>query len=141
MNENDKANRVHKRLLFITIFIICLFIIPVKITKAANNLPEDINYDEIQKVIDDVLGQGNEFNFYGYIQKIINGEEAFSFETIARQLLQSVKGELAANINTFGSLITISLLAALLLICQWPLEIIRQQIQASMLLICLCSDS
>lgn len=109
-----KQKRTGIKGIFILAVAICLSLIPVKKVKAAANLPEDINYDEIQKVIDDVLGQGNEFDFDGYIQKIMNGEEDFSLEAIARQLLKSIKGEISANITTFGSLITISLLAALI---------------------------
>lgn len=109
--KNQKGVHI-KRILYV-VLMIWLSLVPVKTVKAVTNLPEDINYDEIQEVIDDVLGQGNEFDFGKYIQKILNGEEDFSLEAIAKQLLQSIKGEISANINTFGSLITISLLAAL----------------------------
>jgi stage III sporulation protein AE len=85
----------------------------VKEAKAYSGLPEDIDYSEIQEVIDDVMGSGNEFDFDGYIGKLMNGEESFSLSGIADQLLQSVKGEIKANLETFTTLITISLIAAL----------------------------
>lgn len=113
MRTGDIRNiKIYRMLVFIISFIVCLFLNP-EMTARAANLPDDINYDEIQEVIDDVLGQGNEFDFDQYIQKLINGEEDFSLEAIGRQLLNSIKGEISSNINTFGSLITISLLAAL----------------------------
>lgn len=108
-----KQRAVNKVKLLFFILLTGLLLTPAGTAGAEAMLPQDINYDEIQEVIEDVLGQGSDFDFNAYIQKIINGEEGFSLEEIGKQLLQSVKGELKANINTFGSLITISLLAAL----------------------------
>jgi stage III sporulation protein AE len=87
--------------------------LPAQKVQAANGLPEDINYDEIQEVIDDVLGNGTDFSFSSYINKLTNQEETFSFSGIANQLLNSVKGEISENLSTLGNLITISLIAAL----------------------------
>ncbi|HWT27860.1 MAG TPA: stage III sporulation protein AE [Mobilitalea sp.] len=78
-----------------------------------SGISEDIDYSEIQQVINDVLGQGNEFDFQGYVGKLINGQVSFSFKDIGNQLFQSVKGEVKANLGTFGRLITIALIAAL----------------------------
>lgn len=109
-----KTEQKRKALLrILAVFALCILLFPAAEVKAAN-LPEDIKYDEIQDVIDDVLGHGNKFEFDEYVQKLINGEETFSLDAIGRQLQNSIKGEISANINTFGSLITISLLAALL---------------------------
>lgn len=84
-----------------------------EVKAATEVLSEEIDYDEIQEVINDVLDSGNKFSFYDYVQKLVNGEEAFSFSAIVKQLLNAIKGELSANIGTFGRLITISLIAAL----------------------------
>lgn len=84
-----------------------------KIAKASDGLKDDIEYSEIQDVIDNVLNNGNEFDFNAYVQKLISGEETFSFSSILNQLIKSLKGEVAANIGTFASLVTISLIAAL----------------------------
>jgi stage III sporulation protein AE len=43
----------------------------------------------------------------------MNGEESFSLINIADQMLQSVKGEVKANLGTFGKLISIALIAAI----------------------------
>ena len=104
---------IHIKLIIILLLVITLSLIPAKTVKATVNLPDDIKYDEIQEVIDDILGHGNKFDFDKYIQDLINGEEDFSLESIGRRLIQSIKGEIKANINTFGSLLTISLIAAL----------------------------
>jgi stage III sporulation protein AE len=72
-----------------------------------------IDYSDLQEVIGDVLGKGNEFDFQEYIGKLMTGEEPFSLSAIAKKLVEAVKGEISANLTTFGSLITIALLAAL----------------------------
>ncbi len=74
---------------------------------------EDIDYSEIQEVIKDVLGKGDEFNFGDYVGKLVSGEKPFSIQGISRELVNAVKGEVKANAGTFASLITIALLAAL----------------------------
>ncbi len=105
-------NRYLFRILLIS-FIVFLSMLSTNDVKAATELTQDIDYSEIQDVIDDVMDNGNEFDFDDYIGKLLNGEETFSFNSIANQLIQSVKGEITANLGTFGSLITISLIAAL----------------------------
>lgn len=92
---------------------ILLSLLNAKEAKAMTEYPEDIDYSEIQEVIDDVLGQGNEFDFQGYVLDMVNGKVPLNFSEIGKQLILSVKGELAANLSTFGSLITIALIAAL----------------------------
>ncbi len=82
----------------------------------ASRLPgstEEIDYSEIQEVIRDVLGKGNDFNFGDYVGKLVSGEKPFSLQGISKELVNAVKGELKANTGTFASLITIALLAAL----------------------------
>lgn len=74
---------------------------------------QDIDYSDIQNVIEDVMGQGNKFNFGDYVGKLVSGEEPFSISAIGEELMNSIKGEIKANLGTFGSLITIALIAAL----------------------------
>lgn len=99
------------RILLVT--AVMLILLPSRRAKADFSVPEEIDYTEIQKVIDDVMGKSNQFDFNDYVGKIMSGEETFSFTSIGKQLLTTIKGELSANIKTFGSLITISLLAAI----------------------------
>lgn len=111
MGAFRNRSRYIKGALLITVFL--LFLMPPREVKASSTVPEVIDYSEIQQVIDDVMGNGNQFNFGDYVEKIMRGEEAFSLSSIGKQILDTVKGELSANIKTFGSLITISLLAAI----------------------------
>jgi len=109
--KSHKKNQV--KLLFIIIFVLLSSLLTTKRVQAYTGLPEDIDYTEIQEVIDDVMGKGNEFNFNSYITRMVNGEETFSISAVGNQLLLSIKGEIKANIGTFVSLITIALIAAL----------------------------
>jgi stage III sporulation protein AE len=101
------------KLICALLFFILFSLLSTKKAQAFTGLPEDIDYSEIQEVIDDVMGSGNEFDFGSYIGKMVNGEEPFSISSVGNQLLSSVKGEIKANLGTFGSLITIALIAAL----------------------------
>ncbi len=81
--------------------------------KASQNDTPDMDYTDIQDVINDIMDSGNAFNFGDYVGKLINGEEAFSIAGIGNQLISSVKGEVKANIATLGRLISIALIAAI----------------------------
>jgi stage III sporulation protein AE len=105
-----------KRNIYIIFILAMMLLLPLmkpKEAEASSNLPEDIDYSEIQEVIDDVMVDGNEFDFNEYTERLMNGEEPFSISAIGSQLVKSVKGEIKANMGTFGSLITIALIAAL----------------------------
>lgn len=94
------------------IFLLFLCMLNSKEVKASTQPPEDIDYSEIQEAIDDIMDQGNEIDFSGFVERLMTGKEAFSLENIGNQLLQSVKGEIKGNLGTFGKLISIALIAA-----------------------------
>lgn len=101
------------KFVFMVLIILIISMISVKKVKAASTgLSEDIDYGEIQDVIDDILDSGNDFNFGNYVEKLVNGEVKFSITEILNQLLESIKGELKANLSTLGRLISIALIAA-----------------------------
>ena len=109
--ESDKRNYI--KIVLIILFLLVLSMLNTKEAKASTGLPEDIDYTEIQEVIDDVMGRGNEFDFGAYIEQLIKGKEPFSISAVGNQLLLSIRGEITANLATFGSLMTIALIAAL----------------------------
>lgn len=101
------------KFVFMVLIILIISMISVKKVKAASTgLSEDIDYSEIQDVIDDILDSGNDFNFGNYVEKLVNGEVKFSITEILNQMLESIKGELKANLSTLGRLISIALIAA-----------------------------
>lgn len=113
-----KNKNLHKSVRYIRLNIILLFLfmfclMPAKKVKASETLSEEIEYSEIQEVIDDIMSHGNQFDFGGYVEKLVNGEVDFSLTDIGLAAIQSVKGEIKANMGTFGRLISIALIAAL----------------------------
>lgn len=104
-----------KRILLITLLMLLLLFLNPKEAEAGSqdDLTNEYDYTEIQEVIDDVMGNGNEFDFGDYTSRLVNGEETFSIKAISSQLINSISGEIKANLSTFGSLITIALMAAL----------------------------
>ena len=98
----------------IGLFIILLsLLVNTKEVKAISNYSGDMDYTDIQGVIDDIMSYGNEFDFSRYVEKLINGEVKFSLTDIGLSLIASIKGEIKANLGVFGRLVSIALVAAL----------------------------
>jgi len=72
----------------------------------------EINYDEIQTVINDVLQSDNKLSFQDYVMSLISGEKKFSVEQIGKDLKDTVFNEIHDNIETFTGLISIAVIAA-----------------------------
>lgn len=83
------------------------------IAYGAYDLYDDINYDDIQEVIDNIMDREDAVDFGDYVGKLMSGEEAFSLSAIGNKLVQSISGEFKAHITTFGRLISIALIAAI----------------------------
>lgn len=115
MKYRSYQNLILKIIVMVLTVIAILWCYPSRAARASINhdISEQYDYSEIQEVIDDVMGGKNEFDFNDYINKLVNGKEPFSVKSIINHLIRSVKGELKANIGTFGSLLTIALIAAL----------------------------
>lgn len=72
----------------------------------------DINYDEIQEVLDDILEDNESFDFGTYVKNMISGEVEFSFESVKNQVGQVIKNEIDANKSIVIRLISIAIIAA-----------------------------
>lgn len=83
------------------------------IAYGAYDLYDDINYDDIQEVIDNIMDREDAMDFGDYVGKLMSGEEAFSLSAIGNKVVQSISGEFKAHITTFGRLISIALIAAI----------------------------
>lgn len=115
MKSHTGKNKKAVKTTVLILAILLLSLLSSKRAKAGSdtNFTENYDYTEIQEVIDDVMGKGNEFSFNDYITGLMNGKEQFSLTGIGSQLLKSVRGEIKSNIGTFVNLITIALIAAL----------------------------
>lgn len=93
--------------------ILLSLLVNTKEVKAISDYSGDIDFTDIQGVIDDIMSYGNEFDFGRYVEKLINGEVKFSLTDIGLSLIASIKGEIKANLGVFGRLVSIALVAAL----------------------------
>lgn len=104
--------RLFLRLTVALIFVL-FYINGKSIAYASNDLYDDINYKEIQEVIDNIMEREDAMDFGDYVDKLISGKEAFSLSGIGKKLLVSIKDEIKAHATTFGRLISIALIAAI----------------------------
>jgi stage III sporulation protein AE len=103
----------YRKILFAIITIFLGVIINKEVVKAAESeMGDSINYSDIQDVIDDILQEDSSMDFEDYVNRLVSGEEAFSFSDIADKLKTTVMDEVSANLDTFGQLISIALIAA-----------------------------
>lgn len=107
--------REHKYIKLLIGFLIFMIVsgLFVEDAKAEADYQENIDYEDIQKVIDDIMYREDAIDFGAYVGKLMSGEETFSLTDIGNQLIQSVKGEVTANLGTFARLISIALIAAI----------------------------
>lgn len=76
-------------------------------------ITEEIEYDEIQYVIDELFNEGNDFNFSKFIGDLIEGETDLSLTEILTAIKDGVMAEIKANINNLTSIIAIAIIAAI----------------------------
>ncbi len=105
--------RYFVRLLISLLLTLIFTNLHTKEAMATETFREDINYDEIQEVIDDIMHQENDFDFGAYVGRLMSGKESFSLTNIGNQLIGSVKDEIKANLGTLGRLISIAIVAAI----------------------------
>ncbi len=102
---------------YILVVIILLFInsTPVSAQSMIKNSTDslgEIDYDEIQTVINDVLQSDHKLNFGDYVMSLVNGEKKFSLEQIGNDIKDAVYNEIHGNLHTFTGLISIAVIAA-----------------------------
>ena len=100
------------RVTYILVFML-FYMNNTRVAYASNDLNDDINYDDIQEVIDNIMDRENTIDFGDYVDRLMSGEEDFSLSAIGSKLIQSIKEEITAHATTFGRLISIALIAAI----------------------------
>lgn len=98
-------------------FIMMLLQFPAVVTAAEKDETSglnqrDIDYTQIQSVIDQALSEDNNFDFMEYVTDLISGKRTFSITGILDDLKEVVSGEVKSNLSTFTGLISIAVLAA-----------------------------
>lgn len=102
---------------YILIFIILIFINDTRVSAQGdvkNNTDSltEIDYNEIQTVINEVLQSNKKLSFQDYVMSLISGEREFSLEQIGKDIKETVSNEIHDNITTFTGLISIAVIAA-----------------------------
>lgn len=74
---------------------------------------EEMDFDEVQDIVDEVTGYDNSFQFKDYVSGFLTGGKTFSLKDIGGDMLKAAKGELSENKNTVVRLISIAIMAAI----------------------------
>lgn len=110
----DKRKRiVLNKWLIVLLIVIISALLRAEVATARGPVNNNIDYDGIQDVIDDILSHETEFDFNEYVERLVSGQESFSLSDIGEKLIKSIKSEIKGNINIFGKLIAIAVLAAI----------------------------
>lgn len=107
----DRINR--KYLIGFIVTLIILSTSSTSLAFASGDYYEDINYDEIQEVIDNIMENEASMDFGDYVKKLMTGEEIFSPRAIGNKLIEAIRMEINSHISTFSRLISIALIAAI----------------------------
>lgn len=96
-------------------FLLVLFLImgfPQRAAAAENFDSENLDYSDIQAVIDDLSETTGTFQFGDYVKGFVTGEKELSFSQIGNDLINTLNNELSNNKNTLIRLISIAVIAA-----------------------------
>ncbi len=72
----------------------------------------EMEYDEIQYVIDDLLTENNKFNFASFVSDLVSGKKNLSFVEILKAIKDGIVGEFKGNINRLTLIMSIAIIAA-----------------------------
>lgn len=105
-----------KKLFLYMLLLLMLMAVPeTKVYAAADNTSAggvDIDFSQIQSVVDEALSANNKFDFMDYVNDLVTGRRSFSISGILDDLKHAVSNEVKNNINTFTGLISIAVIAA-----------------------------
>lgn len=91
------------------VILILLFLFDSKSVYGYNNL----DYDEIQDVVDDIFKDKNDFDFGKLVGELIRGDSNLSFEQVLLEIKNGILGEIRSNIEGFTAIIAIAIIAAI----------------------------
>lgn len=101
-----------KKIILCVIFL-STFFLQQQVVKAESvtDYTNDVDYTEIQNVIDDVLDK-NSINFEEYVRNMVN-QNGISPSNIFTSITDGIQNEFKANLNTLIRLVTIAIIAAI----------------------------
>ncbi len=77
-----------------------------------DDILNDIDYSEIEKVIQDVMMENDQIEFGNYVGRLARGEEGISAEKIGEEVLHAFLGEITTNKTVLIQLLAVAVLAA-----------------------------
>ena len=111
--EKSLMSRWSRKVFALLLFLMISHLIPTTSARASTFYQEDLDYSEIQGVLDEIMENDQAIDFGAYVGEIMSGKESFSIPDISEKLISSIKGEVKANIGTFAKLLSIGLFAAI----------------------------
>lgn len=81
--------------------------------EAVDKILKDIEYEDVQQVIDQLVNTPEDISFKEYVEGISTGNEQFSISGLITKILDAVFGELINNKSLLIQLIMIAVLAAM----------------------------
>ncbi|BBF41907.1 stage III sporulation protein AE [Lachnospiraceae bacterium KM106-2] len=81
--------------------------------KYIDETADRVDYDEIQKVIDEVASGSQPFNFKEYVKGLTQGDDGISFSQILGDVKAAALNELNVNKKTIFQLIAVAIVAAI----------------------------
>lgn len=138
MTEWDKKNSKRKVLVFLILIILFLLLTEKEVyasemgtrnkmqsednTKRTKDMglysniniadDMDINYDEVQQVINEVLSGKDKINFEEYVSNLLSGKTKFSLKQIGTDIKNGILNEFKENIGTLTGLLSVAIIAA-----------------------------
>lgn len=81
--------------------------------KDASDYYEDIDFSEIQKVVDEATNYSGSLDFKEYVSQLMKGEKSFSLVDIGEEIKKTIGQEFAGNKKIVLQLITIAIIAGI----------------------------
>lgn len=97
---------------YIIILLFIIILLPCIKIRGMSNESKDLEYDEIQNVLDNVLSS-NTIDFDTFVKDLVSGKEVFSIRNILNKTFELIKHEFGSNFNILGKLISIVLVSAI----------------------------
>ena len=121
MSISTKRSRKLTKIFIVLLVLLFLLLTKEKVYANASDIDiDDINensgtdfdYNDIQRVIDEVLASDNNMDFEQYVTDLMTGNKKFSLQQIGNDIKDAVMNEIRDNIGTLTSLISIAVIAA-----------------------------
>lgn len=101
-----------RRILFFGVCMVCS-LLPAQIGKATDVFYDEVSYDEVQKVIDEVVGDENELSFQSMVKKWTSGEVKLSFSSVGNTVLKGFSAKWNESKDVLIKLCSVALIGAL----------------------------